>query len=218
MSYTRQQYLWWLQAWQLWHVPLFSPRTKHSHVFIIISGEILISTCPSMLLFPSQPLAACTKCVLTPPAHCAFQVLWALGAASGSLWCQSQKLVLQSLEILTHREKFAAKASFPCQLFHKSRKRHKLFPSSGLLSFRWVSEISWVFVPKPTQLLSWASWLLLTPGTAGTATGHGSLPKTLEKSSSLLLQNTPALLSHTRKPILARPEKGVLSILPLPFA
>lgn len=90
-------------------------------------------------------LAACTRCVLTIPAHCEFQVLKALGAASGALWCQSQKLVLtpvQSLETLTHREKFAAKASFPCQLFHKSRKRHRLFPSSGLLSFRWVSGIS----------------------------------------------------------------------------
>lgn len=205
---TRQQHLWRLQRWQLWHIPLFIPHTKHSHALIIICGEILISTCPSMLLFPSQPPCSLHTAVLTTSAHCVFSVLTALGAASGALWCQSQKLFLtpvQSLEILTHREKFAAKGSF----FHKSRIRDRLFPSSGLLSFRWVLEISWVFVPKPSPLLSWASWLLLTTGTAGTATGHGWQPKTLEKLSSQLVQNTPALLSHTRKClVLARPERG----------
>lgn len=176
---THQQHLWWLQTWQPWHIPLFIPHTKHSHNFIIISGEILISTCPSMLQFPWQPPCCLHTAVLTSPAPCAFQVLTARGAASGALWCQSQSLswlLCKAWKSPLTEKKLLPRPASPASSSIRAGKGTGS-SSLGLLSFRWVLEISWVFVPKPTQLLSWASQLLPPLAQLGQPRGMADCPK-----------------------------------------
>lgn len=74
------------------------------------------------------------------------------GVTSGALWCQSQKLALipmQSLEILTHREKAAAEASSPCQLFPKSKKRQQALPLAQGCSVMFFGDQLGIFCQSP---------------------------------------------------------------------
>lgn len=95
-----------------------------------------------------------------PQAHC--------GASPKSLpqlLCKARKS--------SRKEKPAAESSSPCQLFPMSRKGQGLFPSLRDAQGCFL-EISWAFLPKPTQLLGQASWLLLPTGTAGQLWGTAS--------------------------------------------
>lgn len=206
---THQQHLWWLQTWQPWHIPLFIPHTKHSHTFIIISGEILISTCPSMLQFPWQPPCCLHTAVLTSSAPCAFQVLTARGAASAALWCQSQSLSWLLCKgwksPLTERN-----LPRPASPASSSIRAAKGTGSSslGLLSFRWVLEISWVFVPKPTQLLSWASQLLPPLAQLGQPRGMADCPNTREIILTAGTKYTCSPLTHQEVSGLGKAREG----------
>lgn len=217
---THQQHLWWLQTWQVWHIRLLIPHTKHSHALLIICGEILISTCPSVLLFPSQPPCCLHTAVLTAPARCAFQYLqhWVLPQVHCAANPKSLSWLLCKAWKSLHTE-ICCQGQLPLPALPEEQEKGQAFPLSWAAQFQmgFGDQLGVCAKAHPAAQLGqlaaahhWHSW-----------DSHGAwlTAQTLEKSSSQLVQNTPALLSHTRKRlVLARPEKGILSILPPPFA
>lgn len=86
---THQLHLWWWQTWQLWHIPLFIPHTKHSHSHHHLCRNT------NQHLPKHAPVSL--------PAHsCTHNCSLCISGACSTGWCQSQKPVLtpmQSLEI-----------------------------------------------------------------------------------------------------------------------
>lgn len=114
-----------------------------------------------------------------------------------------------------HTEKSAAKASFPCQLFHKSRRRDRLFPSSGQLSFQWVWRGAGSLCQSPPHCSAGCCSPLAE---LGQPRGMADCPKH-SRNRPHSWYKIHLLSSHTRKGlVLARPEEGIRSILPLLFA
>lgn len=152
-------------------------------------------------------LCSCSLSIATELDYRQYHLLPGPGVTSGALWCQSQKLALtptQSLEIPTDR----AEPSCPCQLFPKRRKRQGLFPSPRRVT-QCFQRSAGHFCQSPPSCSAGPAGCCSPLAQLGQSQGTADRPKPLVKSSSWVVQNTPAVLSDTMKRVaLARPETG----------